>query len=196
VGHRSELSILSGERFFLSIISMRRAVESCPVSLDRVEEQHKIGAIHTRMRHHRNRIARLVRRRSPPAGGHDADSRGLDCPYSHRGPIRRAGRDSDDDVAVGVLPPVLLHDSPIRNVLAHVEHRAGMVGEHRRRRQGDSGRHCQRQQRTASARSSSNHQDRSIAELARRTWLIAVRSKSPPAQPGGSYSCSRGAVIG
>ena len=59
----------------------------------------------------------------------------------------------------GVLPPVLLHDSPIRNVLAHVEHRAGMVGERRSRRQGDSDRHCQGQQRTASARASSNHQD-------------------------------------
>jgi hypothetical protein len=65
-------------------------------------------------------------------------------------------------VAVGVLPPVLLHDSPIRNVLADVEHRAGMVGERRSRRQGDSNRHCQGPQRTASARASSNHQDRSI----------------------------------
>src|SRR5215470_249568 len=118
----------AGELFFLSIISMRRAVEPCPVSLDRVEEQHEVGAIHTRMSHHRNRIARLVRLRSPPAGGHDADSRGLDRPGPHRGPIRSAGPDSDDDVAVGVLPTELLHDSPIRNVLAHVERRAGMVG--------------------------------------------------------------------
>ena len=172
---------------------MHRAVESCPVSLDRVEEQHKSGAIHTRMSHHRNPIARLERPRSPPAGGHDADRRGLDGPYSHRGPIRRAGPDSDDDVAVGVLPPVLLHDSSIRNVLAHVEHRAGMVGERRSRRQGDSDRHCQGQQRTASARASSNHQDRRIAELARRTLLIAVRSKSPRAA-GGSYSCNRVAL--
>jgi len=138
---------------------MRRAVEPRPVSLDRVEEQHEVGAIHIRMSHHRNRIARLVRPRSPPAGGHDADSRGLDGPCPHRGPIRRAGPDSDDDVAVGVLPPVLLHDSPIRNVLAHIEHRAGMVGERRGRRQGDSDCHCQGQQRTASARASSNHQD-------------------------------------
>jgi hypothetical protein len=37
-----------------------------------------------------------------------------------------------------------------------------MVGERRSRRQGDSDRHCQGQQRTASARASSNHQDRSI----------------------------------
>jgi hypothetical protein len=37
-----------------------------------------------------------------------------------------------------------------------------MVGERRSRRQGDSNRHCQGQQRTASARASSNHQDRSI----------------------------------
>jgi hypothetical protein len=32
-----------------------------------------------------------------------------------------------------------LDDSPIRNVLAHVEHRAGMVGQCRRRRQEDLG---------------------------------------------------------
>jgi len=141
---------------------MRRAVEPGPVRLDRVEEQHEVGASHIRMSHHRNWIARLVRPRSPPAGGHDADSRSLDGPCPHRGRIRRAGLDSDDDVAVGVLPPVLLHDSPIRNVPAHVEHRAGMVGERRSRRQGDSNRDCQGQQRPPSARASSNHQDRSI----------------------------------
>jgi len=37
-----------------------------------------------------------------------------------------------------------------------------MVGEHRSRRKGDSDRHCQDQQRTASAGASSDHQDRSI----------------------------------
>src|SRR5215467_2635471 len=63
---------------------MRRAVEPCPVSLDRVEEQDEVGAIQIRMSHHRNRIARLVRPRSPPGGGHDADSRGLDGPCPHR----------------------------------------------------------------------------------------------------------------
>jgi hypothetical protein len=55
----------------------------------------------------------------------------------------------------GFLPPVLLHDSPIRNVLADVEHRAGMVGE--RRSQGNSDRHCQGQQRTASTRARIAH---------------------------------------
>src|SRR3954470_12393754 len=133
---------------------MRRAVEPCAVTLNRVEEQHEVGASLIRMSHHRNRLAKLVRPRSPPAGGHDADSRGLDGPCPHRGLIHRAGPDSDDDVAVGILPPVLLHDAAIRNVLAYVEHRAGMVGERRSRRQGDPDRHCQGQQRTASARAS------------------------------------------
>ena len=169
---------------------MRRAVEPCPVSLDRVEEQHEVGAIHIRMSHHRNRIARLVRPRSPPAGGHEADSRGLDSPCAHRGPIRRAGPDSDDDVAVGVLPPVLLHDSPIRNVLADVEHRAGMVGERRSRRQGDSDRR-QGQQRTVSARARIAHVsegeggEQAILALSHQTWTrrsqaASRRQQSPP----------------
>jgi hypothetical protein len=38
-----------------------------------------------------------------------------------------------------------------------------MVGERRSRRQGESDRHCQGQQRTASARASSNHHDRILA---------------------------------
>jgi propanediol dehydratase small subunit len=64
-----------------------------------------------------------------------------------------------------------------------------MVGERRSRRQGDSDRHCQGQQRTASARASSNHQDRSIldrltlddatVEELRRT---AARLKKPQSQ--------------
>src|SRR5215831_3366148 len=115
------------ELFFLSIILMGRAAEPRPVSLDRVEEQHEVGAIHTRMSHHRNRVDMLVRSRSPPTVLHYADSRGFNSPCSHRGTIRRASPDSDDDAAVGVLPVVLFRDSAIRNVLAHVEHRPGMV---------------------------------------------------------------------
>src|SRR5262245_61899231 len=117
---------------------MRRAVEPCPISRDRVEEQHDVGASLIRMGHHRNRIAEVVGPWSPPAGGHDADSRGLDGPYPHRGLIRRAGPHPDDDMAVGVLPPVVVHDSPKRDVLAHVEHRVGMVRERWSRRQRDS----------------------------------------------------------
>ena len=130
---------------------MRRAIQARSIGLDRVEEQHEVGAIPARMGHHRNWVAGLVRLRSPPTGGHQADRRGLDSPCSHRGRIRRSSPDCHDDVTMGVLPPVLLHDSPIRHVLAHLEHRAGMVGKCWSGHQGDSDRHCNSQQRPAPA---------------------------------------------
>src|SRR6185436_3156409 len=83
-----------------SRISMRRAIQPRAVSLDCVEEQHDVRAILVWMSYHCDRIAGLVCLRSPPHGGHEANGRGLDNPGSHRGRIRRARRNRDDDVAM------------------------------------------------------------------------------------------------
>jgi hypothetical protein len=131
---------------------MRGAIQPRSVSLDGVEEQHNGGAVHVWVSHHRNRVARLVRLRSPPPGGHDVNSGGLDSPRPHRRRVRRPSPNGDDDVAVWVLPPVVLYDSPICDVLAHVEHRAGMVGECRTSCQQSSDRQGHSQQQPTSGR--------------------------------------------
>jgi len=128
---------------------MRRAIQARSISLDCIEQQHGAGTIPVWMSDHGKRIAWLVRLRSPPHGTHDVDIGGLDRPCSDRGRIRRASPNRDHDVAMWVLPSVVLHNSPIRQVLAHVEHCAGMMGEGRGREQQDSDRHCESQQRAA-----------------------------------------------
>src|SRR5215216_5186507 len=110
---------------------MRRAIQPRSISLDCIEKQPGAGTIPVWMSDHGNRIAWLVRLRSPPHGTHEFDIGGLDSPCPHRGRVRRASLNRDHDVAMRVLPSVVPHNSPIRYVLAHVEHCAGMMGEGR-----------------------------------------------------------------
>src|SRR5215472_15944814 len=44
------------------------------------------------------------------------------------------GPNGDDDVAVRILPSVLLRNASIRNILGHIEHRARVMSEVRTRR--------------------------------------------------------------
>jgi len=130
---------------------MRRPIQPRSVSFDRVEEQHHFRAIRVGMRDHGNGIAGPVCLRRPPHVGHEADSRGLYYPGADGRRIRRASANGDDDLAMRVLPPVLLDDSPIRGVLGHVEHRAGMVSRGRTRFEPNHQRDGARQQDPAPA---------------------------------------------
>src|SRR6185436_17668882 len=58
---------------------------------------------------------------------HEVDARSLDILCSDRGRVRRVTVNRNDDLAVRVLPAILLYDASIRNVLGHVEHRARMM---------------------------------------------------------------------
>ena len=110
---------------------MLRAIQPRAVCLDCIEEQNDLGAIPARMRNYRNQVARFVRLPIPSPTDHKADARSLDIPRSDRGTVCRVAPNRDDDVAVRVLPPILLYDGSIRNILGHVEHRARMMSERR-----------------------------------------------------------------
>ena len=110
---------------------MLRAIQPRAVRLYRIEEQDVMRAILVGVCHYRNLITRLERVPFPSLTDHDADARSLDIPSSYRRAVGRVCSDDDDDMTVRVLPPVLLHDASIRNILSHIEHRARMMSESR-----------------------------------------------------------------
>lgn len=108
---------------------MLRAVQPCAVRLDGIEEQNVCGAIFTGVRDYRNAVARFISHAIPPFTDHDADARGFDIPRADRGRVCRVAPNYDDDAAMGVLPVILLYNGSVRDILGHVEHRAGMMSE-------------------------------------------------------------------
>ena len=110
---------------------MLRAIQPRAVRLDCIEEQNDFGAVLAWVCNYRNRVARFVRHAIPSPTDHEADARSLDIPRSDRGRVHRATPNRDDDVAVRVLPPILLYDASIRHILGHIEHRARMMGKGR-----------------------------------------------------------------
>ncbi len=120
---------------------MLSAIQPRAIRLYRIEQQRALGTILHRVRNHRNWVARLVRQPIPALTDHEVDARSLDIPRSGSGGVLRVRSNRDDDVAVRVLPAILLHDALIRNVLGHIEHRAGMVGEARTSRKEQDCRH-------------------------------------------------------
>ena len=110
---------------------MLRAIQPRAVRLDCIEEQDKVRAISTGVRNYRDPVARFVGHPVPSPTGHEADARSLDIPRSDRGRVRRVTPNRDDDVAVRVLPQILLDDASIRHILGHIEHRARMMSEGR-----------------------------------------------------------------
>ena len=107
------------------------AIQPCTVRFYRIEEQDVPGALAAGMRYYRNPITRLKRVPIPSLTDHEANARSLDIPGAYRRTVGRVISDDDDDMAVRVLPFVLLYDASIRNVLGHIEHRAGMMSESR-----------------------------------------------------------------
>ena len=110
---------------------MLRAIQPRAIGLYRIKEKDVPGAVSAGMRYYRNPITRLKRVPIPSLTDHEADARSLDIPGSYRRLVRRVCSDDDDDVAVRVLPPVLLYYTSIRNILSHVEHRTRMMSESR-----------------------------------------------------------------
>jgi hypothetical protein len=108
---------------------MLRAIQSRAVRLHGIEEQDILGAIPAGVRNYRNQITRLERFLIPSLTDHEAGARGLDIPCSYRGRVCRVRPHCYDDVAVRVLPAILLYDASIGNVLAHIKHRARMMSE-------------------------------------------------------------------
>jgi len=108
---------------------MSSAIQPRAVWLDCIEQQSTLGAILHWVRHYRNWVARFVRRRIPTLTDHDVDARSLDIPRSYSRGVLRVSANRDDDLAVGVLPAILLHDTRIGCILSHIKHRAGMMGE-------------------------------------------------------------------
>ena len=110
---------------------MLRAIQPRAVRFDCIEEQNEPGAILARVRNYRNWVPRFERHRGPSPTDHEADARSLDIPCSDRGRVRSITPNRDDDVAMRVLPPILLYDAAIRNIPVHIELRARMMGEAR-----------------------------------------------------------------
>ena len=138
---------------------MLRAIQPRAVRLDCIEEQNDLRAIPVRVRNDRDWVARFVRHPSPSPADHDADARRLDIPRSHRGGVCSVAPNRDDNLAVRVLPPILLYDASIRNIPGHIEHRARMMSERRNGcSQHDGGRDNQ-------ARNSLLHPDSSFPSL-------------------------------
>ena len=116
---------------------MSRAIQPLAVRSDCIKEQNELGAIPAGMRDYRNPVARFERPPIPPPARHEVDARGLDIPRSDSGGVRRITANRDDDVAVRILPPILLYDASIRNIPRHVEHRARVMSEGRTSRSQD-----------------------------------------------------------
>ena len=110
---------------------MLRTIQARAVRLDCVEEQEDLGAIPARMRNYCNQVARFVRRPIPSLTEHKANARSLDIPPSDRRSVGGIAPNRDDNVAVRVLPPILIDDASIRNILRDIEHRARMMSERR-----------------------------------------------------------------
>ena len=108
---------------------MLRAIQPRAVFLDYIEKQNEPGAIRARVCNYGNRVSRLVCRRTPSSAEHEADARSLYVPRSDRGRVCCVTPNRDHDVTVRVLPPILLYDAAIRNILGHIEHRARMMSE-------------------------------------------------------------------
>ena len=107
------------------------AIQPRAVRLYRIEEQDVHSAIPAGVRYYRNPITRRKRVPLPSLTDHDADARSLNVPGAYRRPVGRVCSNDDDDVAVRVLPPVLLYDASIRNILSHIKHCARMMSESR-----------------------------------------------------------------
>ena len=93
---------------------MLRAIQPRAVRLHRIEEQDVLRAIPAGVRNHRNQITRFERLLIPSLIDHEAGARSLDIPRSYGGKVCRVSPNDDDDVAVRVLPPILLYDASIR----------------------------------------------------------------------------------
>src|SRR5215471_4381917 len=94
--------------FCFGWIPMLCAVQPRAVRLDCIEEQNAPGAVAAGVRHYRDRVARFIGCPSPSPTDHEVDARSLDVP--------RVVPNRDDDVAVRVLPPILLDDASIRHI--------------------------------------------------------------------------------
>jgi hypothetical protein len=119
---------------------MLRAIQPRSVRLDCIEEQNALGAIPAGVGDDRNPVARPIGGPIPSSTEHEADARSLDIPRSDRGRVR-VTPNRDHDMAVRVLPPILLHDPSIRHILGHIERCARMMSEGRtsRSQQGYDG---------------------------------------------------------
>ena len=115
---------------------MFRTIQARAVPLDRIEKQNEPRPVLVWVRNYRNPITRFVRPAIPSSSDHEADGRSLDIPRSDRGRVRRVTPNRDDDVAVRVLPPILLYNTSKRHIPGHIEHRARMMSEGERRRRG------------------------------------------------------------
>src|ERR1700730_5762434 len=104
------------------------AIQPRAVSLHSIEEQSVLRTMPAGVRNYRNWITRFERLRIPSLTDHEAGARSLDIPRPHHGRVCRVSPNDDDDMAVWVLPPVLLYDASIGNILGHIKHRARMMG--------------------------------------------------------------------
>ncbi len=110
---------------------MLRAIQPRAICLYRIEEQNARGAILAGVPNYRDPVTRLIGLPIPPPTDHDVDAGSLDIPRSDRRVIRRPTPNRDDDVAVRVLPSILLDDASICDILGYIEHCARMVSEAR-----------------------------------------------------------------
>jgi hypothetical protein len=117
------------------------AIQPRAIRLNRIEQQSSLGAILHRVRYQCNGVARLVGHSIPALADHDVDARSLDIPCSHSGGVGRVRANRDDESAVWVLQPILLHDAAICKILGYIEHRAGMMAQSRTGRQEQNSRH-------------------------------------------------------
>jgi hypothetical protein len=110
---------------------MLRAIQPRAVRLHSIEEQDVLPITPVGVHNYRNWIARFECGLIPSLIGHEAGARSLDVPSSYRRRICSVGPHDDDDVAVRILPPILLYDAAIGNIFGHIEHRARMMSEAR-----------------------------------------------------------------
>lgn len=115
--------------FCFGRVAVLCAIQPRTVSLHSIEEQGGLRTIPAGVRNHRNQITWFERLRIPSHALHETGARSLDIPRSNLGRVCRVSANDDDDVAVRVLPPILLYDAQIRNILGHIEHRARMMSE-------------------------------------------------------------------
>ena len=107
------------------------AIQPRAVRLYCIEEQDVLSAIPAGVRYYRNPITRLKRVPIPSLTDHEANARSLDIPGAYRRTVGRVISDDDDDMAVRVLPFVLLYDASIHDILSHIKHCARMMSVRR-----------------------------------------------------------------
>src|SRR5271155_5207656 len=110
---------------------MLGAIQPCAIRLNRIEQQSALGTILHWVRNNCNWVALLIGHAIPALTDHDVYARSLDIPRPNSGSVLGVRVNRDDDVAVRVLQPILLYDALVGNILGHIEHRAGMMGEGR-----------------------------------------------------------------